>query len=105
MTNIFEKLEKRTKKVRLVINECKTKYLRVSNNTRKGNQQNISVAGYSFENVKNFIYLGAYLNSRNNLHEEITHRIMSANRAYYSLNRLFTSRLISRTCKFALYEQ
>lgn len=38
------------------------------------------------------------------MHEEIAYRIMLANKAYYSLNSLFKSRLISRMCKLALYK-
>lgn len=79
MIDTFVNLEKRTKKVGLKINENKTKYLKVSKNTIKVTQRNISMAGYSIEIIQNFIYLSAYLNSKNSMHEEIMHRIMSAN--------------------------
>lgn len=88
----------------LVINEDKTKYLRISRNKGREDKQQITIGELNkFENVRSFKYLGIHLNSENNMHEKITHRAMTANRAYYSLIKLFRTPLISRTCKFLLY--
>lgn len=86
LTDTFAKLEKRVKDLGLIINENKTKYLKVFRNAKKETDRNMSVAGFSFKSVQNFIYLGAYFSSKNNIHGEITYRIMSANKAYYSLS-------------------
>jgi len=104
LTDTFVKLEKRTKDLGLIVNVNKTKYLKVSRKDQKETDRNISMAGSSFERVQNFIYLGAYLSSKNNMHEEIAYRIMAANKAYYSFSNLFKSKLISRACKLALYK-
>lgn len=88
----------------LIINEDKTKYLRISRNKGREDKQQITIGEHKFENVRSFKYLGTHLNSENNMHEKIAHRTMAANRAYYSLIKLFRTPLISRTCKFLLYK-
>jgi hypothetical protein len=59
---------------------------------------------YNFEVVKEFSYLGSKVNCINNIDGEIHNRILLANRAYYDLCNLFTSRSVFRKTKCLLYK-
>ncbi|KAL4142514.1 hypothetical protein QTP88_004958 [Uroleucon formosanum] len=85
----------------LEVNQEKTKYMCISRNDR--NDLNLKVDPYIFEKVEAFKYLGININSKNNVHEEIKERVASANRCYYSLLKLFRSKLLSRESKVILY--
>lgn len=93
------------KKCGLCINEEKTKYMKMTVN--KQNVQNfttnISIGQYTFEKVKSFIYLGATLNHNGTVTEEISKRIITANKAYYANIKLLKSSLLSRTTKLKIY--
>jgi len=65
--------------------------------------QNISVDGYTFEQVEDFKYLGVNLNNRNYMHNEIRLKLNTANRGYYAMSKLFRSKLLSRETKKKLY--
>ena len=54
--------------------------------------------------VKEFIYLGCAVTTRNDASLEIKRRITLANRCYYGLNRQLSSRDLSRTTKLTLYK-
>ncbi|KAL4083423.1 hypothetical protein QTP88_028739 [Uroleucon formosanum] len=85
----------------LEVNEEKTKYMYISRNDR--NDLNLKVDLYVFEKVEAFKYLGININSKNNVHEEIKERVVSANQCYYNLLKLFRSKLLSRESKVILY--
>jgi len=68
-----------------------------------GNDLSLQVDSYVFEKVEAFKYLRVNINSKNNVHEEIKERVASANRCYYSLLKLFKSKLLSRESKVILY--
>jgi len=85
----------------LEVNQEKTKYMCISQNDR--NDLSLRVDPYVFEKVEAFKYLGININSKNNVHEEIKERVASANRCYYSLLKLFKSKLLSRESKVTLY--
>jgi len=53
--------------------------------------------------VEVFKYLGAHINSNNDMHEEINDRIAYSNRCYYSIRRLVKSKLLSHNSKILLY--
>ncbi|KAJ4440330.1 hypothetical protein ANN_08469 [Periplaneta americana] len=54
--------------------------------------------------VQSFVYLGSLVNSNNDISEEISRRIQSANRCYYGLQKQVKSRLLSRGTKRRLYK-
>jgi hypothetical protein len=54
---------------------------------------------YNFERVDNFIYLGSLMTGDNNVPEEITNRLIAANRSYFGLKSNFKSQLLSRNPK------
>jgi len=68
------------------------------------NDLNLQVDSYVFEKVKAFKYLGININNKNNIYEEIKERVDSANICYYSLLKLFKSKLLSRESKVTLYK-
>jgi len=53
--------------------------------------------------VENFKYLEVNINSKNDIHQEISERIASGNRCYHSISNLLKSKLLSRKSKTLLY--
>ena len=58
--------------------------------------KNIRIRDEVIEKVNKFKYLGAYVTSKNEVTEEINSRLVSRNACFYSVQKLLTSRLISR---------
>jgi sorting nexin-29 len=85
----------------LIVNEEKTKYMVMSRQLTPKN--NLKIHGYSFEQVKYFKYLGVNINEENSMHEKIKIRLMMANKSYYAMKEMFTSKLLSRRTKERLY--
>lgn len=54
MMEVLQKLNNKAKEVGLLINESKTKYLRMTTEEKNDDRQNIYIAGYTFENVQSF---------------------------------------------------
>jgi uncharacterized protein YlxP (DUF503 family) len=63
----------------------------------------VTIGQYTFENVKNFTYLGVLLKNRGTVSEEINKRIMTGDKAYYANSQLLKSALLSRPTKMKLY--
>jgi len=78
-----EKLFKANQNMGLIVNEEKTKYMVMSRQVTP--KSNFKIYGYSFEQVKEFKYLGVNINEENNMHEEIKIRLMMANKSYYGM--------------------
>jgi hypothetical protein len=51
-----------------------------------------------------FKYPGPTLTDQNCIHEEIKSRLNAGNACYHSVQRLFSSRLLSRNVKVKIYE-
>ena len=66
--------------------------------------QNIVIGNLSFENVEEFIYLGVTVTSTNEIREEIKRRINLGNACYYSLEKILSSRLLSKKLKVKAYK-
>jgi len=79
----------------------KTKYLVMSRHMV--NTAALKVGPYTIEQVDEFRYLGVNINSKNNMHNEIQLRIRNANKAYFAMSRMFSSRLLSKATKEKLY--
>ena len=54
--------------------------------------------------VDSLTYLGSLVNGDQNISEEITNRLIAANRSYFGLRRQFKSQLLSRKTKNLIYE-
>ena len=57
-----------------------------------------------FEKVKTFKYLGSLLTNQNSIQEEIKHRLKAENSCYYSVQKLLSSRLLSKNLKIKIYK-
>ena len=66
--------------------------------------QNIVIGNLSFENVKEFKYLGVTITNTNDIREEIKRRINMGNACYYSLKKILSSRLLSKKMKVNTYK-
>lgn len=88
----------------LKINGNKTKYMVVNNKNNNKTSKYIEIDDAKFETVQSFVYLGSLVNSNNDISEEISRRIQSANRCYYGLQKQIKSRLLSRGTKCRLYK-
>ena len=99
MYNVYKEEAKR---VGLVINENKTKVMKMTREENGQIQQNNAVIN-GIEKVSEFKYLGSCLTSNNDIKKEITERIAAGNRCFYSLLEIFKKRYISRTTKLRIY--
>ncbi|XP_060518457.1 uncharacterized protein LOC132697179 [Cylas formicarius] len=101
---MFMNIEKETKKVGLMINEDKTKYMWAGRRAGRGRiGQNITMDTHNFECVNQFQYLGAVITSDDDITSEIKARIQKGNKCFFALQNLFKSRLISRNSKLRIY--
>ena len=64
----------------------------------------ITADNCTFDTVKEFIYLGFAVTTKNDVSLEIKRRITLANRCYYGLNGQLSNRDLSRTTKLMLYK-
>jgi hypothetical protein len=65
--------------------------------------QSFTVAGKSFERVKEFAYLGALITDRNYIKSELEKRTRLGNACYYSVQKLLATRLLSKKAKLIIY--
>ena len=94
----YQKIEYESRCAGLKVNEEKTKYMIMRRNNQITPSQHIMTENSKFECVQEFKYLGAIVTA-NNENTEIKERLKAGNRAYYSLQKLLKSRLLSRYTK------
>jgi len=90
----------------LTINEGKTKLMIVSRTqvAQKRIGPVLDLGSYKFEVVNRFTYLGSVITSDNNETMEIKQRLGIANKAYFGVARLLSSRDLSRATKTTIYK-
>ena len=64
----------------------------------------IKIGSNSYGKVKAFKYLGSLLTNQNDIQEEIKCRLKAGNSFYYSVQTLFSSRLLSKNLKIKIYK-
>jgi hypothetical protein len=101
-----ETLTDASKKVGLDVNAEKTKYTRMllSRNQNAGQNHNINIGDRSFDNVAQFKYLGTTVTNQNLIQKEIKSRLNSGNAYYHSVQKLLSSRLLSKNVKIRIYK-
>ena len=100
-TEIFIKA---SKDIGLEVNSDKTKYMITSRQQNIVNNQNIVIENLSFKKVEKFKYLGVTVTNTNDIREEIKRRINMGNACYYSLEKILSSRLLSKNLKVNTYK-
>ena len=91
---------KARKDIGLEVNSEKTKYYMITyRHPNVIQNQNIVIGNLSFENVEKFRYLGETVTNTNDIREEIKRRINMGNACYYSLEKILSSRLLSKKLK------
>jgi hypothetical protein len=98
-----ETLLEANRDVGLEINAENTKYMIMSRHPNSGQNQNIRIANESFESVATFKYLGTTLTNQNDIRDEIKSILTSGN-AYYSVQNLLSSSLISKYLKIKIHK-
>lgn len=105
--NNTKTLINKTKELGLQINVKKTKYMvtnRIQNMEIIPKCGDLAVRNKIFERISNFMYLGSILNQTNAITGELKKRINLENVCFYSVNKLFDLRLLSRRLKIGIYK-
>ena len=104
LKNNMHILRSNTRKLGLEVNVNKTKYMVTRRNASCNANGQLMTNEGNFEEVAEFKYLGALITNRNEIQKEIKHRLNSGNACYYALQRLLSSRLLSKNIKLKIYK-
>jgi len=97
VVKLTEELIESSHRMNLVINEDKTKYLVMTRHVV--NKTALKVVCYTFKQVDEFKYLGVNINTKKTMRYEIQLRMSNANKAYLAMNKMLSSRLLSKATK------
>ena len=86
VTAAFSAIERKSIKMGLTVNEGKTKYMFPTSRDVRRIDSQITSDNHTFDTVKEFMYLGSAVTTKNDVSLEIKQRIPLANRYYYGLN-------------------
>jgi hypothetical protein len=76
----------------------------LSHHQNAGQNHDIKIPNRSFENVAQFKFLGTPVTDQNLIQEEIKRRLHSGNACYHSVQKLLSSRLLSKNVKIRIYK-
>ncbi|KAJ4448532.1 hypothetical protein ANN_10550 [Periplaneta americana] len=99
-----EILVEASRPIGLEVNPEKIKYMIMSRDQNIVRNGTIKIGDLSFEEVEKFKYLGATVTNLNDTREEIKRRINMGNACYYSVEKLLSSSLLSKSLKVRIYK-
>jgi hypothetical protein len=76
----------------------------MSQDLNAGQNGEIKFGNRSFENVSQFKYLRMTVTNENLIQEKINRRLISGNACYHSVQKLLSSRLLSKNVKARIYK-
>jgi hypothetical protein len=85
--------------VSLEMNTNRTKYMLLYRHQNAGENHDIKIGNRCFENVAQFRYLRTTVRNQNSIEEEIKRRVNSGKARYHSVQKLLSSRLLSKRKK------
>lgn len=103
LKNLAENLLLEAGKVGLIVNESKTQYMKICRGV-VNEATPLKVLDYSFNLTNEFKYLGVTIVSSNREENEIIYRIKTADRCYWGLNKLLSSKILSKKTKIRIYK-
>jgi hypothetical protein len=68
----------------------------LSRHENAGQNHDLKIANRCFENMAQFIYFGMTVTNQNLIQEKIKKRLNSGNACYHSVQKLLSSRLLSK---------
>jgi Reverse transcriptase (RNA-dependent DNA polymerase) len=106
VTDAYSRMEREANKIGLQVNEDKTKLLMVAASERTKNLvgSHLTIGDKRFEVVNEFVYLGSLISNKFDTSIEVKRRILAAQRAYFAVRHLLTSKRISRNAKLQMYK-
>ena len=75
----------------------------MSREQNAGRIHSVRIDNSTFDRVEYFKYLGTTLTNQNSIAEEIKGRLKSGNACYHSVQKLLSSRLLSKNLKIKIY--
>ena len=75
----------------------------MSRDQNAGRIHSVRIDNNALESVEEFKYLGTTLTNQNCITEEIKSTLKSANACYHSVQKLMSSRLLSKNLKIKIY--
>ncbi|XP_062549913.1 uncharacterized protein LOC134214591 [Armigeres subalbatus] len=106
MEEAYIRLKSEAKRIGLVINTSKTKYI-IGRGSREANVSHpprVSIGGDEIEVVEEFVYLGSLVTADNDTSREIRRRIVAGNRTYFGLRKTLRSNRVRRRTKLTIYK-
>jgi hypothetical protein len=88
----------------VAVNAGKTKCMLLYRHQNAGQNHDVKIANRSFENVAQFRYMGTTVTYQNLFQEEIKRRLDSGNICYHTVQKLLSSRLLSKNIKIRKYK-
>ena len=79
-----------------------SKYMVMSRDQNAGRIHSVRMDNSTFHRVEEFKYLGTTLTNQNAIQEEIKSRLRSGNACYYTVQKLLSSRLLSKNLKIKI---
>jgi UDP-galactopyranose mutase len=75
----------------------------MSRDQNAGQNHSVSIDNSTFKRVEEFKYLGTTLTNQNSILEEIKSRLRSGNACCHSVQKVLSSRLLSKNLKIKIY--